>query len=72
VVLEGLLDTPGNWGADALVDRQCLPQVRGARSASTEHTSVRRGFWHAVEPSFVRAELADRAPRSQSPTRTHG
>jgi hypothetical protein len=24
-----------------------------------------------VEPSFVRAELADRAPHSQSPTRTH-
>jgi hypothetical protein len=25
---------------------------------------------HAVEPSFSRAELADRAPRSQSPWRT--
>jgi hypothetical protein len=24
-----------------------------------------------VEPSFMRTELADRAPHSQSPTRTH-
>jgi hypothetical protein len=23
-------------------------------------TAVRRGCWHAVEPSFARAELADR------------
>jgi len=27
-VLEGLLDVPRGGGADALVDRQCLPQVR--------------------------------------------
>jgi hypothetical protein len=31
----------------------------------------RRGYKHAVESSFVRAELADQAPYSQSPTRTH-
>jgi hypothetical protein len=31
----------------------------------------RRGYKHAVESSFVRAELADHAPYSQSPTRTH-
>ena len=29
MVLEGLLDALGGGGADALVDRQCLPQVRG-------------------------------------------
>jgi hypothetical protein len=29
VVLEGLLDSPGGGGADALVDRQCLRQVCG-------------------------------------------
>src|SRR5262249_1015255 len=29
VVLESLLDAPGRRGADALVDRQCLRQVRG-------------------------------------------
>ena len=34
-------------------------------------SAVRRGYGHAVEPSFVRAELADRAPHSQSPMRTH-
>jgi NAD(P)-dependent dehydrogenase (short-subunit alcohol dehydrogenase family) len=33
--------------------------------------TARRGYWHAVEPSLVRAELANRAPRSQSPTRFH-
>jgi hypothetical protein len=27
--LEYLLDSPRSWGADALVDRQCLPQVHG-------------------------------------------
>jgi hypothetical protein len=37
---------------------------------SARRTAVRRGYGHAVEPSFVRAELADRAPHSQSPTRT--
>jgi hypothetical protein len=30
----------------------------------------RRGYEHAMESSFVRAELADQAPYSQSPTRT--
>ena len=29
VVLEGFPDAPGGGGADALVDRECLPQVRG-------------------------------------------
>jgi hypothetical protein len=29
VVMQGLLDTPGGDGADALVDRQCLAQMRG-------------------------------------------
>jgi hypothetical protein len=24
------LDAPGSWGADALVDRECLPKVCGA------------------------------------------
>ena len=27
--MEGFLDAPCGGGADALVDRQCLPQVRG-------------------------------------------
>ena len=29
MVLEGFLDAPRAGGADALVDRECLPQVRG-------------------------------------------
>jgi len=29
VMIEGFLNTLGGGGADALVDRQCLPQVRG-------------------------------------------
>jgi hypothetical protein len=29
VVLKGLLDAPCGGGADALVDRECLEQVRG-------------------------------------------
>jgi hypothetical protein len=29
VVLEGLLDAPGGRGTDALVDHQCVPQMRG-------------------------------------------
>src|SRR5215831_12535958 len=33
VVLEGLLDAPGFGGSDALIDRQCLPQLRGAFAA---------------------------------------
>jgi hypothetical protein len=35
--------------------------------------NIRRSarYGHAVEPSFMRTELADRAPHSQSPTRTH-
>jgi hypothetical protein len=28
--MESFLDAPGGGGADALVDRQCLPQVRGS------------------------------------------
>jgi hypothetical protein len=47
----------------------------GGSTPPTRHgaqvPAVRRGYEHAVEPSFVRAELADRAPHSQSPTRTH-
>lgn len=30
VVVEGSLDALGGRGSDALVDRECLPQVRGA------------------------------------------
>jgi hypothetical protein len=30
VALEGLLDAPGDGGADALVDRECLLQVHRA------------------------------------------
>jgi len=30
VVVEGFLDALRGEGADALVDRQCLPQVRGS------------------------------------------
>ncbi len=29
MVIEGLLDSPGGGGANALVDRECLQQVRG-------------------------------------------
>jgi hypothetical protein len=28
--MEGFLDAPGGGGAHVLVDRQCLPQVRGS------------------------------------------
>jgi hypothetical protein len=34
VVLEGLLDSVGGGGADALVDRQCLRQVHGGLAGS--------------------------------------
>ncbi len=33
VVAEGFLDLPGAGSSDALVDRQCLPQVRGGLAA---------------------------------------
>ena len=33
VVAEGFLDLPGTGRSDALIDRQCLPQVRGGLTA---------------------------------------
>jgi hypothetical protein len=38
VVVEGLLDSPRGGGSNALVDRECLSQVRGglARAAVVE------------------------------------
>ena len=34
VAAEGFLDLPGTGGSDALIDRQCLPQVRGGLAAA--------------------------------------
>ena len=39
--------------------------------AAARITVDRRGYWLALEPSLARAELADRALRIRSPTRTH-
>jgi hypothetical protein len=38
-----------------------------SRERARSRRSVRRGYGHAMEASFVRAELASRAPHSQSP-----
>src|SRR5690242_2324760 len=48
-----------------------MRRVLNSRAAAARSAAVRRGYGHAVEPSFVRAALADRAPHSQSPMRTH-
>jgi hypothetical protein len=45
--------------------------IRRPNPGEPRNPADRRGYEHAVESSFVRAELADRAPYSQSPTRTH-
>ena len=35
VAAEGFLDLPGTGSSNALIDRQCLPQVRGGLAAVT-------------------------------------
>jgi hypothetical protein len=52
----------------------CAERFRtGAKSftAGAHTPAALRGYWRALEPSLVRAELADRALRTRSPTRAH-
>ena len=56
MALEGFLDVLGGGGADALVDRQCLLQVRGGLAgvafpevALADSFQSTRLFWERVE-----------------------
>ena len=45
VLIEGLLDAPGGGGAEALVDRECLPQVlRGFGEIAVVEVAVADSF----------------------------
>ena len=35
ILAQGVLNAPGGWAGDALVDRECVPQVRGAFAGIT-------------------------------------